>query len=162
MVSYSDKLARWAPSSHRNRWLLAACVVLFVILVVLLPLGTRFTPHVRDRAVEAINDRFQSQVELQSLQVSLLPQPAVSGNGLVLRHNGRTDVAPLIQIGSYSANVGLFGLLRTPLHLHTVSLDRMDISIPPGGIRNARCWTRGPYDQAFCASCRLPDFAHQD
>ena len=43
MVSYNNKLARWAPSGHCNRWLLAACVVLFVILVVLLPLGTRFT-----------------------------------------------------------------------------------------------------------------------
>src|SRR4029450_12331349 len=54
--------------------------------------------------------------------------------GLVLRHKGRTDVAPLIKIGSYSASAGLWGLIHSPLHLKSVELDRLEISIPPGGV----------------------------
>lgn len=136
MVETSRRPPRKLLFRARKRWFLAAGVGIVVIIALLLPLGTRLTPHVRDQAVSAINSRFDSEVELSSLQVSLVPRPAVSGDGLTLRHNGRTDVAPLIQIGSYGASANVWGLLRTPLHLHTVTLDRMDISIPPGGVSN--------------------------
>jgi hypothetical protein len=89
---------------------------------------------VRDQAGAALNDRFQSDVEVESLQVSVFPRPEVSGQGLRLRHHGRTDVPALIEIGSYSASAGLAGLMASPLRLRTVELERMEISIPPGGL----------------------------
>ena len=66
----------------------------------------------------------------------MFPRPEVSADGLSLRHNGRTDVPPLIKIGSFSASAGLFGLIGSPLRLRTVELDRMEITIPPGGLRD--------------------------
>jgi hypothetical protein len=48
--------------------------------------------HVRDRVVAALNTRFQSDVDLELLQISVFPRPEISGEGLTLRHNGRTDV----------------------------------------------------------------------
>ena len=50
------------------------------------------TPHVRDLAVKALNERFDSETEIATLQVSIFPQPEVSGTGLVVRHKGRRDV----------------------------------------------------------------------
>ena len=120
---------------HGRRWLLVACTLLVITAFVLLSMATRLTPHVRDEAVTALNSRFKSTVELVSLQVSAFPRPEVSADGLSLRHNGRTDVAPLIKIGSFSATAGLFGLIGSPVRLRTVELDRMEISIPPGGLR---------------------------
>ena len=96
---------------HGRRWLLVACSLLVITAFVLLSMATRLTPHVRDEAVTALNSRFKSTVELVSLQVSAFPRPEVSGDGLSLRHNGRSDVAPLIKIGSFSATAGLFGLM---------------------------------------------------
>ena len=122
---------------HGRRGLLVACTLLAIIAVVLLSLTTRITPHVRDVAVDALNSRFRSEVDLASLQVSAFPRPAVSGDGLSLRHNGRTDVPPLIRIGAFSAGAGLLGLIRSPLRLRTVELDRMEITIPPGGLRGS-------------------------
>ena len=75
--------------------------------------------------------------QLDSLQISTFPRPEVSGGGLTLRHNGRTDVAPLIRIESFSASAGLWGIMRSPLRLKTVAVDRLEISIPPGGVHNA-------------------------
>ncbi len=120
---------------RRRRILLVAGTLLLILGAVLLSSATRITPHVRDRAIAALEDRFRSDVDLESLQVSVFPRPEVLGTGLTLRHKGRTDVPPLIEIEAYSASAGLWGLMRSPLRLKTVELDRLRISIPPGGIR---------------------------
>jgi AsmA-like protein len=120
---------------HGRRNILIVLTLLLISAAILLSVATRLTPHVRDRAVAALNERFQSDVELASLQVSVFPRPEVTGAGLSLRHNGRTDVPPLIKIGTYSAGAGLFGLFTSPLHLRTVELEQLVITIPPGGLR---------------------------
>ncbi len=122
---------------RRRRFLLVAFTVVLICATLLLSLATRITPHVRDRAIAALNERFRSDVDLESLQISVFPRPEIRGTGLSLRHNGRTDVPPLIRIGSYSASAGLWGLMRSPLHLRTVELERLEISIPPGGIHTS-------------------------
>ena len=119
---------------RRRRTVVVVFALVLIIGAILLSVATRITPHVRQRAVAALNERFKSDVELGSLQVSIFPRPAIAGTGLVLRHKGRTDVAPLIKIGSYSASAGLWGLIHSPLHLKSVELDRLEISIPPGGV----------------------------
>jgi hypothetical protein len=119
---------------RRRRTLLIVFALIVIVGAILLSIATRITPHVRQRAVDALNERFKSDVDLASLQVSLFPRPEILGTGLVLRHRGRTDVAPLIKIGSYSASAGLWGLIHSPLHLKTVELDHLEISIPPGGV----------------------------
>jgi hypothetical protein len=118
-----------------RRLLLAISVPLVLILgVALLLIPARITPHVRERAVAALKERLESDVDLASLKVAFLPRPQVSGTNLTLRHRGRHDVAPLIQIESYSASAGLWGLISSPMRLKTVALERLDISIPPGGL----------------------------
>ena len=118
----------------RRGWV-AAGVILAALVAILASLITRVTPHVRDAAVDALNDRFDSQTELATLQVSIFPRPEVTGTGLVIRHKGRRDVPPLITIKSFSASAGLVGLLWGPLHLHTVDLEGLQIHVPPGGLK---------------------------
>jgi hypothetical protein len=92
------------------------------------------TPRVRDRVVEALNERFASQVSLESLDASVLPRPRAMGTGLTLRHEGRTDVPPLISIRAFEASANALGLMRKPIHLHTVTLEGLEIKVPPGGL----------------------------
>jgi hypothetical protein len=115
--------------------LLVAGLLLAIGSVVALSVASRLTPHLRERVVSAINTRFQSKVEIASLQVAVFPRPEVSGTGLVLRHNGRTDVAPLITIRSFVGGAGLGGLFATPLSLRTIDLDGLTIHVPPGGVK---------------------------
>ena len=120
-----------------RRSVLIAFTLILIVGAILVSLATRMTPHVRDRAIAALNERFRSEVALDSLQISTFPRPELSGGGLTLRHNGRTDVTPLIRIESFSASAGLWGLMRSPIRLKTVELEGLEISIPPGGVRGA-------------------------
>ena len=130
-----DRARALTATRRRRRTLLIAFALVLIVGAVLLSLATRITPHVRDRVVAALNTRFRSDVDLELLQLSVFPRPEISGEGLTLRHNGRTDVKPVVSIGSYSGGAGLIGILSSPLRLKTVELDRLEISIPPGGIR---------------------------
>ena len=95
----------------------------------------RSTPVLRDRVVDALNERFRSQVELQSLQVTAMPRPEVTGTGLQLRHNGRTDVEPLITVKSFAGDASYSGLFQSPLHLRSIRLDGLALHLPPGGVK---------------------------
>jgi AsmA-like C-terminal region len=120
----------------RRGWL-ALAILFAVLLATLASLFTRLTPHVRDLAVKALNDRFDSETEIATLQVSIFPQPEVSGTGLVVRYKGRRDVAPLITVKAFSASAAIPGLIFKRLHLKTIDLEGLEIRVPPGGLRGA-------------------------
>ena len=113
-----------------RHFIIAALIVIAVILT--LPIA--LTPGLRARLTTALGERFDSEVELESLRVSLLPRLRVSGGGVVLRHKGRTDVPPLITVASFSAEANLWGLIGRPVHLTDVRVEGLEINIPPGGI----------------------------
>lgn len=129
---------RPAPPLHRRitrRGWLSIGILLAALVAILLSVFTRLTPHVRDLAVKALNERFDSDTEIATLQVSIFPRPEVSGTGLVVRYKGRRDVPPLITVKSFSASAGLVGLMFKPLRLHTIDLQGLEIRVPPGGLK---------------------------
>jgi hypothetical protein len=114
----------------RRVWL--AIVVSIVTLIgVAGVFGWRLTPYLRDRVERALADRLESQVTLSTLRVNWTPHLGVSGEGLTMRHRGRTDVPPLIEIRSFSADASLAGLLARPMRLSTVRVTGLRIHIPP-------------------------------
>ena len=118
-----------------RRFLLIASVLLVVVTVTLTVWAVRSAPQFRQRVVDAINARFESQLALGSLNPSVFPKPRASGTGLELRHNGRTDVPPLITIDSFDTSAGIADLIRSPVRLDTVRMKGMTIRIPPGGLQ---------------------------
>ncbi|HXW05125.1 MAG TPA: AsmA-like C-terminal region-containing protein [Vicinamibacterales bacterium] len=118
------------PQTRRR--LVIATALLLASAAILLSLATRLTPFARDRVLEALGSRFDARIELRTFQLSVFPRPTISGEGLVIRHRGRTDVPPLIAIESFSAAAGLAGLLQRPLRLHSVTLHGLELHIPAG------------------------------
>lgn len=112
-------------------------VLLLAIAAVLFVYTLRTTPVLRDRVVTALNERFESQVQLGSLEVGAFPRPELRGTKLELRQNGRTDVPPLISVRDFSGSANLLELLQTPLHIRSITLRGLTIQIPPGGVRLA-------------------------
>ncbi len=76
-----------------------------------------------------MKDSFASDLEVKTLDISLFPSVAITGEGLVLRHHGRTDLPPLITIRKFTGNGSLIGLLRK--HVGLITLEGLRIEMPP-------------------------------
>lgn len=120
------------PRTKRSRWKLAlligggAVVVLgFAIVGILLHIAST----ARDRAVEAIQQRFKGKVELGSLTLSLRAGPQATGDDLKIWLQGRSDGPPFISIRRFSFDAGIAGLLRKPVRIRAVKLEGLEIHI---------------------------------
>jgi hypothetical protein len=83
----------------------------------------------RKRAVAALSRDLASEVTLDGLDTSFRPTPRIALRGLVIRHRGRRDVPPLIQIRSLTVDVSLTGWRAH--RLDRVNVDGLQIFIPP-------------------------------
>lgn len=91
-------------------------------------------PRARQRVVSALEDRFDADVDLKSLDISLFPKPGVTGEGLAIRHKNWTDPQPLISIGKFYAATDYWTLLNRSNHADIVRLEGLSIYIPPRGL----------------------------
>lgn len=111
----------------------------------------RYEPYIRDQAIHYLHDRFDSDVELAALRIRV-PRVStwrllltrgrgsvaqVDGEGLVLRHMGRHDLAPMFAIKKFHFDVDLGLLLGKNKKVPLVQLDGMEINVPPKGERPA-------------------------
>jgi hypothetical protein len=83
----------------------------------------------RSRLVNTLSDRLDSQVELESVTLRLLPRFEAKGKTLVVRHRGRQDVPPLFSVDEFTVNADLFGLWRR--RIAHVRLEGLKIQVPP-------------------------------
>jgi AsmA-like C-terminal region len=127
--------------NHRGwRWViwigLVAVVVLLVVGEVMLK---RAGPILKGRVIETLSARFDSRVELDDLQVSLLKGLAVSGKGL--RIFAPDDVVaagakdPIIAVQEFTFHAGLLGFFLKPTHVRTAYVRGLTIHIPPKSMR---------------------------
>jgi hypothetical protein len=123
--------------TRTRRTLFVAFALTAVLAAVLLSTATRATPHVRDQVVTAFNERFDGEVALEVFQVRVFPRPEVAGAGLVVRLENVRDAPPILRLGRFEASAGALGLLATPVRLRTLDLERLEIHIPPGGVRRS-------------------------
>src|SRR5262245_24608266 len=139
--------------SVKKKWLIglgaAAGVTLIVLFFVGRAMAKRFEPYIRDQAINYLRERFDSEAELGSLKISipnLSPyklvankgkgtRARVEGENVVLRHKGRHDVAPMFLMKRFSFEVDLGTVFDAQKHIRLVTIDGMEINIPPKGER---------------------------
>ncbi len=86
--------------------------------------------HVQQIVMNSLQDQFNGQVTLDSIEIKTFPFVQVSGTGVVLRFEGREDLPPLIAVKSFSARASWVGLMRLPRHISHVTLEGLQITIP--------------------------------
>jgi hypothetical protein len=91
----------------------------------------RFPPLNREWVVEALEKRYQCEVELKSFTASFFPAVNIAGEGLVLKRQERSGLPPMAIIRKFSARGSWLGLLRQPRHFGQVRLEDMVIVVPP-------------------------------
>ena len=113
------------------RWGIGIVGGLLVLVAIVAGTGSR-TEKLRQLVVDTLSDRLESEVQLGSFSVDTFPTVHITGGDLIIRHKGRTDVPPLIAVKAFTLDGGLFGLLSRPKRFRTVSLEGLEINIPPG------------------------------
>lgn len=100
------------------------------MLIALLSVVPFSSETARAKVIEVLAARLDSEVQLDSLSLKVLPRLRAEGVGLTIRHKGRHDVPPLISIRSFAVEGNVLDVLRK--HLSKVTLEGLQIRIPPG------------------------------
>jgi hypothetical protein len=121
-------------------WIVAVVLVLVVALGVTGEIMVhRAAPILKGRVIETLSTRFNSRVDLDGLDVSLVKGLEVSGNGLRIFPEDEVVAAgatePLIALGHFSFHADWTGLFAKPMHVGTVHVSGMAIHIPPREMR---------------------------
>ncbi len=99
----------------------------------------RAAPILKGRVIETLSTRFNSKVELDGFDVSLVKGLEVSGSGLRIFPEDEVVAAgatePLIALGHFSFHADWTGLFAKPMHVGTVHVSGMAIHIPPREMR---------------------------
>ena len=115
---------------------LAALAVLLVVGEIMLK---RAEPILKGRVIETLSTRFNSHVDLDDLQVSLIKGLAVSGKGLRIFAPDDLVAAgakePIIAVQQFNFHIGLVGLFLKPTHVRAVEVQGLAIHIPPKSVR---------------------------
>lgn len=114
------------------KYLLAAlALVLCVTAGLLIYLGSRLDPMAREYVVRGLEEKFNSDVQLGHLDVSLFPEPSATATAVTLRQRGRPDVPPLIQFDKLVIRAGFEGLIGGTKRIRSLRFEGLKINIPP-------------------------------
>jgi hypothetical protein len=140
-------------TTRTKKWLAgigaAVAAMLIAMLVTGYVLARRVEPFIREQVIAYLHDRFDSEVEISALRVrmrraslveTLLNRghgliATVEGDGVQLRHRGRRDLPPMFAMKQFRFDVELRTLLDRTKVLHLVTVDGMEINVPPKGQR---------------------------
>jgi hypothetical protein len=138
-----------------KRWLVATGIVaalsFVAVSIAAYVLAGRFEPYIRGQVVAYLEERFDSTAQLAALRVRMPRVSAlhtlftrgrgvlasVEGDGVVLRHRGRVDLPPILSIRTFRFDVDLGTIFDPVKVVHLVTIDDMEINIPPKGERPA-------------------------
>jgi hypothetical protein len=117
--------------------LVLSAVTLFVVVEIVL---SRAGPILKGRVIETLSTRFESKVELDRLDVSVLHGLQVSGDGLRIYPPDDVIAAgashPLIAVRHFEFRAAVMGLFIKPMHVSGVHVSGLAIYIPPKEYRN--------------------------
>jgi hypothetical protein len=132
------------PPARRKRkfWRWAIPVALIVVAV---PIATvqialrRAEPILKGRVVETLRARFGSDVQLDTLHVSIVHGVNVDGGGLRIFPSDNVMAAgyrtPLFTVQHFDFHATLSGLIFRPTRVGTVHVRGLAINIPPADVR---------------------------
>lgn len=118
-----------------RRWVWPVLFALLAAAAAAVGYAWLFLPHqitrrARASVVAHLEKRFDATVELRSFHVRFLPGASIVGEGLVLRHRGRTDIPPIIAAERFAAAASWSDLYATPVRIRKVAVDGLRIHIP--------------------------------
>ena len=140
-------------TTRKRHWLIGIGIGVVVAIIAILIAGSilakRFEPMIRDQAIAYMQQRFHCDVELAALHIHVPHVSAfsivfhhesgikvhVDGDKLSMRRRGFHDLPPLFSIRKFGFVVDLGSLAQDRKVVDSVSLEGMQINVPPKGER---------------------------
>ncbi len=91
---------------------------------------------IKKRAEQKIRQDYGGDLQISRLHISLFPTITATGEDVVYRPTGRTDLPPLITIRKFTADTNWFVVLGE--HVRKVTLEGLVIVVPPRGERGEK------------------------
>jgi hypothetical protein len=144
LIEEANKSADEQKTLRKKRgvwgWL---AISLLIAVIALVTIGEvmmhRALPVLKSRVIETLSTRFNSRVEMDGFDVSLVKGLEVSGNGLRIYPQDEVVAAgatsPLISLRNFSFHADWMGLFAKPMHVGVVHVSGMAIQIPPKEMR---------------------------
>src|SRR5271170_2671165 len=143
LIEQKDERVEASGFAKRRRvwvWIVTSLLIAIAVLGVIAEVMVhRAAPILKERVIDTLSTRFNSRVELDGFDVSLVKGLEVSGSGLRIFSEdevvaaGATD--PLIALGHFSFHADWTGLFAKPMHVGTVHVTGMSLHIPPKEMR---------------------------
>ena len=89
--------------------------------------GKALSPWAERKFIQALENKFKSEAEVDGLTVRVFPWFSAEATGLVFRHHGRTDVPPLVTMERATAEANPISLLFKRVSL--VRLEGLEIRV---------------------------------
>lgn len=105
-------------------------------IAVLLTVPAPLERWLQGRILLALRQHYRADVQLQNLQVTLIPAFGATADNFVLPHRGSPGLPPVITVKHIEARAALVQLLRSPIHLSWLRLEGMVIQV--GGNRKGQ------------------------
>jgi hypothetical protein len=121
----------------RRKFLAFVIVALVLVAVVaigvlwLLTVPPPLERRLQTRVQEALSEHFHRDVQLHNLHVTLLPVFRVSADAFVLPNRDPENQPAFIAIKHFTAEADPLELWRSPIHIHSLKLDGLVITIAP-------------------------------
>ncbi len=113
-------------------WVISILALLFVaFLVALYAVAPTLHRVAEKRTEDYLRARFKSSIQFTDFHVSLYPRTHIVIDGLVMRHEGRTDIPPLIQISTINVYANFASLFSPRPTVSQVVLGGLRINTPP-------------------------------
>lgn len=160
----------------REFWHSSAGRILAVVAVIVVIAGIsglflleRASSHwSREKLIELVSARFDSDIEVGDVAISLFPKPAAELHNIRFFHKGRRDVPPLIQAKQVKVSTAFWNIVRSPIHIGDVWLEGLLIQVPPKELRSKsdngvdKNDTQSAGDNESSASRIIVDVIHAD
>jgi len=114
-----------------RKWMVSIGAALVVFLIALYGLSPAIHTIVRMRTERILQMHFESKIEFSDFSVSWFPRVHATITGLVMRHKGRTDIPPLIQVHEVSMYANWLSLFEVRPRVSFAQLNGLQIHTPP-------------------------------
>ena len=111
------------------KWLIVTAAVAAMALALFAVAAPVLSSIARTKIQTILQDRFDSDLQIQNLKVTVFPSVAISGESVVFRRKGHSEEPPMIEIAKFTATGNLLSLLAR--HVGSARLDGLKIKIPP-------------------------------